>query len=167
MLSAGRGLLLGLTQGGTHIVPWTSTFFSGKEGWFLFISLFLIALPHGTAWPYGKRLTNQEFLLNALLFASMLVTVSWFMFFVLQKPESALSPSPMPCSPLRAQQCSAKLVKEDPQRDSDVKTSLLQRRGGKVQNAEVCAIFVVVQTLVQREGFSGVELFIFPLRRAL
>lgn len=147
MLSAGRGLLLGQTQGGAHIVPWTSTFFSGKEGWFLIISLFFISLPQGTAWPHGKRLTKQDFPLNALLFASLLVTVSWFMFFVLQGPVSALSPSPLPCSPLRTQQCSAKLVKEDPQRDSDVQTSLLQRRGGKAQNS-VCAVFVVVQTLV-------------------
>lgn len=148
MLSAGRGLLLGQTHGGTHTVPWTSTFFSGKEGWFLIISLFLISLPHGTAWPYGKRLTDQDFPLNALLFTSMLVTLSWFMFFVLQKPESALSPSPLPCSPLRAQQCSAKLVEEDPQGDSDVKTSLLQRRGSKEHNSQVCAILVVVRTLV-------------------
>ncbi|TKS73256.1 Inactive serine protease PAMR1 [Collichthys lucidus] len=56
MLSAGRGLQLGQTHGGTHTIPWTSNFISGKEGWFLFVSLFiLISLPQGTAWPYEYR----------------------------------------------------------------------------------------------------------------
>ncbi|XP_070687463.1 inactive serine protease PAMR1 [Pempheris klunzingeri] len=56
MLSAGRGLQLGQTHGGTHTIPLTSTVISGKEGWFLFISLFiLISLPQGTAWPYDYR----------------------------------------------------------------------------------------------------------------
>ncbi|XP_034542652.1 inactive serine protease PAMR1 [Notolabrus celidotus] len=56
MLSAGRGLQLGQTHRGTHTTPWTSTFISGKEGWFLFITLFiLIFLPQGSAWPYDYR----------------------------------------------------------------------------------------------------------------
>ncbi|XP_075996788.1 inactive serine protease PAMR1 [Genypterus blacodes] len=56
MLSAGRGLQLEKTNGGTHTIPCASTQMSGKEGWFLFISLFiLISLPHGTAWPYDYR----------------------------------------------------------------------------------------------------------------
>ncbi|XP_056244386.1 inactive serine protease PAMR1 isoform X1 [Seriola aureovittata] len=56
MLSAGRGLQLGQTHGGTHTIPWTSTFISGKEGWFLFISLFIfISLPQARTWPYDYR----------------------------------------------------------------------------------------------------------------
>nr|XP_046250762.1 inactive serine protease PAMR1 [Scatophagus argus] len=56
MLSAGRGLQLGQTHRGMHTIPWTSTFISGKEGWFLYIFPFiLISLPHGTAWPYDYR----------------------------------------------------------------------------------------------------------------
>ncbi|KAF7659780.1 hypothetical protein LDENG_00293110 [Lucifuga dentata] len=52
MLSAGRGLQLGQT----HTIPCTSTRIPGKEGWFLFISLFiLISLPQGIAWPYDYR----------------------------------------------------------------------------------------------------------------
>lgn len=126
MLSAGRGLQLGQTHGGTHTIPWTSTFISGKEGWFLLISLF-ISLPQGTAWPYGKRLAKTvtfTALLSLPLPVSMFGTASWFMFFVLKKPASALSPSPLPFYPLRAQRRSASLVKEDPQRDSDVKIQL-------------------------------------------
>uniref|UniRef100_A0A3Q1BQG2 Inactive serine protease PAMR1 n=1 Tax=Amphiprion ocellaris TaxID=80972 RepID=A0A3Q1BQG2_AMPOC len=56
MLSAGRRLQLGQTHGGTRTILWTSTFISGKEGWLLFISLFIvISLPQGTAWPYDYR----------------------------------------------------------------------------------------------------------------
>ncbi|XP_028264373.1 inactive serine protease PAMR1 [Parambassis ranga] len=56
MLSAGRGLQLGQTHRGSRTFPWTSTFFSGKKSWFLFISLFaLISLPQGSAWPYDYR----------------------------------------------------------------------------------------------------------------
>ena len=127
MLSAGRGLQLGQT----HRVPWTSTIISGKEGWLLFISLFiLISLPHGTAWPYGKRLA-KGFTSTTPLSSSLFGSASWFMFFVLKKPASALSPSPLPFYPLRARQRSAGLVKEDPQRDSDVKSSLLRTQQSK------------------------------------
>ncbi|XP_029992834.1 inactive serine protease PAMR1 [Sphaeramia orbicularis] len=56
MLSAGRGLQLGQTHGGTNAIPWTITFVSGKEGWLLFIPLFIFfSLPQGTAWPYDYR----------------------------------------------------------------------------------------------------------------
>uniref|UniRef100_A0A3P8SLR4 Inactive serine protease PAMR1 n=1 Tax=Amphiprion percula TaxID=161767 RepID=A0A3P8SLR4_AMPPE len=56
MLSAGRRLQLGQTHGGTRTILWTSTFISGKVGWLLFISLFIvISLPQGTAWPYDYR----------------------------------------------------------------------------------------------------------------
>ncbi|KAF3688997.1 Inactive serine protease PAMR1 [Channa argus] len=56
MLSAERVQQLGQTHGGTHTIPWTSTFISGKESWFLFISLFIfLSLPPGTAWPYDYR----------------------------------------------------------------------------------------------------------------
>ncbi|XP_042268809.1 inactive serine protease PAMR1 [Thunnus maccoyii] len=56
MLSAGRGLQLGQTHGGTLTIPWTSTFICGTEGWLLFISLFIfISLPQGTSWPYDYR----------------------------------------------------------------------------------------------------------------
>ncbi|XP_065812927.1 inactive serine protease PAMR1 [Labrus bergylta] len=56
MLSAGRGLQLGQTHRGTQTIPWTSTFITGKEGWFLFIFLFiLISSPQGRAWPYDYR----------------------------------------------------------------------------------------------------------------
>lgn len=59
MLSAGRGLQLGQTHRGTRTNPWTITFITGKEGWFLFISLFILSsLPQDRAWPYGKRLTR-------------------------------------------------------------------------------------------------------------
>ncbi|XP_037622677.1 inactive serine protease PAMR1 [Sebastes umbrosus] len=54
MLSAGRGLQLGQTHGGTRTIPWTGICISWKEGWFLLISLF-ISLPQGTAWPYDYR----------------------------------------------------------------------------------------------------------------
>ncbi|XP_049929700.1 inactive serine protease PAMR1 [Epinephelus moara] len=54
MLSAGPGLQLGQTHGGTHATPRTRTFISWKEGWFLLLSLF-ISLPQGTAWPYDYR----------------------------------------------------------------------------------------------------------------
>lgn len=40
--------------------------------------------------------------------------------------------------PLRAQQCSAGLVKEEPQRDSDVKYSLLQRQQRKTALTSLC-----------------------------
>ncbi|CAK6960018.1 inactive serine protease PAMR1 [Scomber scombrus] len=63
MLSAGRGLQLGQTQGGTHThtIPWSSTFICGKEGWFLFISLFIfISLPQGTSWPYDYRYLHNH-----------------------------------------------------------------------------------------------------------
>ncbi|XP_074533809.1 inactive serine protease PAMR1 [Halichoeres trimaculatus] len=56
MLSAGRGLQLGQTHRGTRTNPWTITFISGKEGWFLFISLFILSfLPQDRAWPYDYR----------------------------------------------------------------------------------------------------------------
>ncbi|XP_060932611.1 inactive serine protease PAMR1 [Limanda limanda] len=49
MMSSGRGLQLGP-------IPRTSTSISGKEGWLLFISLFIvISLPQGRAWPYDYR----------------------------------------------------------------------------------------------------------------
>ncbi|KAK1888500.1 Inactive serine protease PAMR1 [Dissostichus eleginoides] len=54
MLSAGRGLQLGQTHGGTSTAPWTGTVISWKEGWFLLIFL-SISLPQGTAWPYDYR----------------------------------------------------------------------------------------------------------------
>ncbi|KAM7396494.1 hypothetical protein PAMP_019529 [Pampus punctatissimus] len=56
MLSAGRGLQPRQTHGGTHTIPWTSTFICGKEGWLLFFSLFIfVSLPQGTSWPYDYR----------------------------------------------------------------------------------------------------------------
>ncbi|XP_062246816.1 inactive serine protease PAMR1 [Platichthys flesus] len=56
MMSAGRGLQLGQTHGGSGTIPRTSTFISGKEGWLLFISLFIFtSLPQGRAWPYDYR----------------------------------------------------------------------------------------------------------------
>ncbi|XP_035012905.1 inactive serine protease PAMR1 [Hippoglossus stenolepis] len=56
MMSAGRGLQLGETHGGSGTIPRTSTFISGKEGWLLFISIFIfISLPQGRAWPYDYR----------------------------------------------------------------------------------------------------------------
>nr|XP_020470873.1 inactive serine protease PAMR1 isoform X2 [Monopterus albus] len=56
MLSAGWELQLGQTLSGTRTTPWTGTFISGKEGWFLFISLLIcISLPQGTSWPYDYR----------------------------------------------------------------------------------------------------------------
>ncbi|KAK2842067.1 hypothetical protein Q5P01_012267 [Channa striata] len=56
MLSAGPGLQLGQAHGGIHAIPWTTTFISGKESWFLFILLFIfLSLPPGTAWPYDYR----------------------------------------------------------------------------------------------------------------
>lgn len=85
MLSAGRGLQLGQTHGGTSTAPWTGTVISWKEGWFLFIFL-SISLPQGTAWPYGKRPA-----LPSLLFSLAFIfgTASQFVFFVLKKPASA------------------------------------------------------------------------------
>ncbi|XP_068460007.1 inactive serine protease PAMR1 [Clinocottus analis] len=59
MLSAGRGLQLGQTHRGDHTIPWTSTFISWKQGWFLFISLFIV-LPQGTAWPYDYRYLHNH-----------------------------------------------------------------------------------------------------------
>ncbi|XP_069019382.1 inactive serine protease PAMR1 [Embiotoca jacksoni] len=54
MLSVGQGLHLRPTHPGT--IPWTNTFISAKDGWLLFISLFIfILLPQGTAWPYDYR----------------------------------------------------------------------------------------------------------------
>ncbi|XP_034032738.1 inactive serine protease PAMR1 [Thalassophryne amazonica] len=54
MLSA--GLQLGQSLGGTRTIACTHSFISGKEGWFLFISLVIFAsLPRGTAWPYDYR----------------------------------------------------------------------------------------------------------------
>ncbi|XP_058500314.1 inactive serine protease PAMR1 isoform X1 [Solea solea] len=64
MLSAGRGLqlqLLGQTHRGTRTIPWTRSFTSGKEGWLLFVSLFIfISMPQGTAWPYDYRYQNNN-----------------------------------------------------------------------------------------------------------
>ncbi|XP_068170211.1 inactive serine protease PAMR1 isoform X2 [Antennarius striatus] len=55
MLSGWR-IQLGQTHQDTHTIPGTSTFVPGMEGWFLFLSLFiLIPLPQGTAWPYDYR----------------------------------------------------------------------------------------------------------------
>ncbi|CAB1433602.1 unnamed protein product [Pleuronectes platessa] len=55
-MSAGRGLQLGQTHRGSGTIPRTSTFISGKEGWLLFISLFIFtSLPQGRAWPYDYR----------------------------------------------------------------------------------------------------------------
>ncbi|XP_029288979.1 inactive serine protease PAMR1 [Cottoperca gobio] len=54
MLSAGRGLQLGQTHGGARTTPWTSTFISWKESWFLLISFFIF-VPQGTAWPHEYR----------------------------------------------------------------------------------------------------------------
>nr|XP_057931994.1 inactive serine protease PAMR1-like [Doryrhamphus excisus] len=56
MLFADTGLQPGQTYGGSHAIPWTSAIISGREGWFLFISLLIfIFVPQGTSWPYNYR----------------------------------------------------------------------------------------------------------------
>lgn len=163
MLSAGRGLL-GQTHGGTHTIPWTSTFFSGKEGWFLIISLFiLISLPHGTAWPYGKRLT--ETLPSLLFFLPLCLAQPLGLCSLFSKSQNQHSLHPLFPAILK---CSARLVKEDPQKHSDVKYSLLQRQQRTTALTSLCNLCCYSsRSEMQREGLSCAALFIVPLRGAL
>ncbi|KAM9853916.1 inactive serine protease PAMR1 [Aulostomus maculatus] len=61
MLSEGRVRWLGQTHGGTHTIPWTGIFISVREGWFLFMSLFIFMfVPQGTSWPYDYRYLHNH-----------------------------------------------------------------------------------------------------------
>lgn len=98
MLSAGRGLQLGQTHGGTRTIPWTNSIISGKEGWLLFISLFiLISLPHGTAWPHGKRLAKVLYLHYSSLFLFVWLSL---LVYVLCSQKAGISALSIPSSPL-------------------------------------------------------------------
>ncbi|CAG02378.1 unnamed protein product [Tetraodon nigroviridis] len=62
MLSTGRGLQLGQTLQGTHIIPLAHTFFSGQKSRFFFVCLFiLVSVPHGSSWPYGDTTLATPF----------------------------------------------------------------------------------------------------------
>lgn len=141
MLSERQRLQLGQTHRGTHTVPRTSTFISGKEGWLLFISLLiLISLPQGRAWPYGKRLAKT--LTPPLLFLSLRLARSLGLCSLFSKSRHQHSLHP-PLYPLRAQRRTASLVKEDPQRDSDGKHRLLQRQLRKTALTGFCSRLLI------------------------
>lgn len=68
MLSTGRGLQLGQTLQGTHIIPLAHTFFSGQKSRFFFVCLFiLVSVHHGSSWPYGKMKPPHLALLSVSL----------------------------------------------------------------------------------------------------